>query len=938
MKKLIYTLIFVLFLLYPKIVFGQSLDRVQEGRLLYQRLLDFSGEQNESPVVVPTAPLNWVEHSTISLKAGRGRRKFLYLILVDNRLYDGIKSNVLQYAEIISQRKSYKVRIVEVNHDAKPEELREMLKKEGSSLDGCLFIGNIGMVYFQEPINDQKQTKGKQEKKVVSWPCDLYFMDLDGIWEDNWTLDEGKIDYCHKDQIFDTHRGNTQPEIFIGRLPCFYKTENILANQELINRYLKKAIKYWLHQDGEVKGALSYVNKTWACLRHFDEKERRSLTCFERVRYISDYLAQTEMYPKFSKTDYLEKLSSSKYSYVRLMSHSSPAAHYFDRKDTESISDLLVVDKIFNTKVTPRVLNLFCCSALLWSDSLCLGASYIYGPQSSALAVVGSAKTGSMYDPLYFNESLAKSFSVGESLCRWWKMPTEFPVRDTKDFIHWHYGLTIFGDPLVTLTSPVDLWMKDDAKDMGVTPNNMDNPKYTFWESDDIWIRNYKDGVEQHQNPIYRKGEPVYVYARIRNRGVVSSSPARLMLRWAHAGISLDYNAFQGMMSITGLELGGPITPISISIPSIPPGGSVVVSAPWFIHDPRSYDSLTKGKDWHYCMLAEVESPEDPILDQYSYSCIGDYVKSRNNVVMKNIYNIEIGSDDNSFIEGIVSIHNPYEDDHKFTLSVEDLSEDGHKLAEVATVSLELSSNLHNAMMRNGATLRSFNSFPLENRLTLESDHAYVDNLQLPPKELGVVNVKFNFDAKQALKEGVYGCRVLFIDNQTGAVLGGETYRITKHPRPAFDAKFDIEKDHSLHLLKAEEINEPASYRWRDHEGRVIGEGPQLKCTNINNVTLEVESLQDGVMGQTTITPSNTLQNLHIYPNPAIEQVQIDYSIAETGVLKVVSLNQDYQLQYTLSPQEKSLRLDVRQYPKGMYIFSLIEQGKVIGKQLIEIK
>lgn len=76
MKKLIYTLIFVLFLLYPKIVFGQSLDRVQEGRLLYQRLLDFSGEQNESPVVVPTAPLNWVEHSTISLKAGRDAVNF----------------------------------------------------------------------------------------------------------------------------------------------------------------------------------------------------------------------------------------------------------------------------------------------------------------------------------------------------------------------------------------------------------------------------------------------------------------------------------------------------------------------------------------------------------------------------------------------------------------------------------------------------------------------------------------------------------------------------------------------------------------------------------------------------------------------------------------------------------------------------------------------
>lgn len=580
MKKLIHVLIPSLFLLYPTIVLGQSLDRVQEGRLLYQRLLDFSEEQNESPITVPTAPLNWVEHSSISSKPERGRRKFLYLILVDNRLYDGIKSNVEQYAGAISQRLGYEVQIVQVNHDAKPEELREMLKKKRSSLDGCLFIGDIGQAWFQKPVYVTKHSKGKQEKIVDSWPCDLYFMDLDGIWEDNWAWKEKQVDYSQKDQIFDTHRGNTQPEIFIGRLPC-YGENGIIGSIAVINQYLKKVTRHWIHEDSAAKGVLSYMNHSWASLESCRMTEKKAIQPFKCIRFNSHFLGQTNDYPNFSSADYFSKVTSSTYSYVRLMAHSRYYEHCFDKEYPRTLH----MSKIFNAKISPRIFNLFCCSALLWTNGSCLGSAYIFGPKSNTLTVVGSTKTGSMYDPSNFNEGLARFFSVGESLRHWWKMPTEFPVRDTKDFIHWHYGLTIFGDPLVTLTSPVDLWMKDDAKDIGVAPNNMDNPKYTFWESDDIWIRNYKDGVEQHQNPIYRKGEPVYVYARIRNRGVVSSSPARLMLRWAHAGISLDYNAFQGMMSITGLELGGPITPISISVPSIPPGGSVVVSAPWFIHD-----------------------------------------------------------------------------------------------------------------------------------------------------------------------------------------------------------------------------------------------------------------------------------------------------------------------------------------------------------------
>lgn len=430
MKKLIHALILALFLLYPTIVLGQSLDRVQEGRLLYQRLLDFSEEQNESPITVPTAPLNWVEHSSISSKPERGRRKFLYLILVDNRLYDGIKSNVEQYAGAISQRLGYEVQIVQVNHDAKPEELREMLKKKRSSLDGCLFIGDIGLAWFQKPVYVTKHSKGKQEKKVVSWPCDLYFMDLDGIWEDNWAWKEKRMDYSQKDQIFDTHRGNTQPEIFIGRLPCYSK-DDICASYNLINQYLQKAIKYWLHTDGEAKGTLSYISETWVRLRHFDKRERRSLACFKRLRYALDYLPQTDMYPNFSTTDYQEKLASSEYSYARLMAHSDSLNHYFDAKWKEYPYTLLYGSDIFQSKITPRIINLFCCSALLWLGNCSLGASYIYGPQSSALAVVGSTKTGSMYDPSNFNEGLARFFSVGESLRYWWNMQTEFPARDT---------------------------------------------------------------------------------------------------------------------------------------------------------------------------------------------------------------------------------------------------------------------------------------------------------------------------------------------------------------------------------------------------------------------------------------------------------------------------------------------------------------------------
>lgn len=851
----------------------------------------------------------------------------LYLLVVEDRLYPHVQNSLNDYAQVVSLKTGYNIEIVQVNSNASAVALRKKLA-ETSHLVGCFFIGDTPYAQYQI------ENDGGSRINTV-FPCDLYFMDLDGIWLDE-SISPGTTGSFTQGQdgIFDRHIGNVAPEIFVGRLPYYSYVDRLKAPRQ-INQYLQRLIQYWKQSDGVKMQALSYINCTWA---NFPSE----LTPLNRARFTVDSFDGSTHASFFSAKDYLKRLVSGQYSFVHLWAHSSPRVHFFDdcRGFEESV---LCQEKIFSSSITPIMYNLFCCSAARWTvekEELkegveekyirkgFLGGAYLYASQCGTLALIGSTKTGSMHDSRLFHRFLAETRSIGEAEVAWWKtLPMENANTDeakyTSGMIHWNYGLTILGDPLVRLVNPVDLYMQDSPDDDGSMPNRIDDYEYNFWESEDIWIRNQRDGGTEHQNPIYREGQPVYVYARIRNRGVESSpAGASVTLRWSQAGISLDYDSFCGKNRIGGdLPTGGLIG--TKPIPSVKPNESIVICLPWYIKDPKQYEAYTKDP-WHYCLLAEIESLQEPISERMQN--LRDYVKSYNNVAMKNIYNIEISDDDNSFISGIISIHNPTRDNRVYKIEVE--SYDRHTmqqadLTSMAEVSLLPDQTLYKAASGTQAELRNLQLLEREQRFVARKDLASMERVRLAPKEMGLLQVKFNFKEQVADLEGEYVCRVRLKDQETGRLVGGETYVIRKKPRPRFDVVIDHKVADSGIQLIAQKIEEPAIYRWRDTTGELLHEGGTFTISRKEPIQLEVEAQADGVKGDAlfdarVVEESN--QILSVSPNPAQDQLYVKVSLEEAGSLMITPVSGGTSYIY---PIQGDCTLDVSSYPRGKYLLTL---------------
>lgn len=914
------------------------LNIVAQNFELYENKQIFSNmfteeEYRTSTSVAPlcTSELSWnvakrVYSSGYTLK-NQQTTSPLYLLVVEDKLYPYIRSNIYDYAQIVSAKTGYDIEVVTVNSRGSAMELRKRLSDLRPRLIGCFFIGDVPYAQYQIENEDNSGVN-------TTFPCDLYFMDLDGTW----------LDYCSNpgsegrftlgaDGIFDWHVGSVAPDIFIGRLPYYYSLDN-RPFEQLVNQYLERLIRYWEQPDGIKRKALSYINHDWATSYEHARQNVSRLSPLENAGFTIDAYNEANNPRNISAGDYLSKITSGQYSFVHLWAHSHWTYHMFGQEDINE--SYLFQSEIYASPIKALMYNLFCCSATRWTEKSYLGGAYLFGPKSNTLALVGSTKVGSMYDSAPFHGLLAYGLSIGESYFTWWDMRPHLMRTNSHsdEDISWYYGLTILGDPLVRLGNPIDLYMQDAPDDDGSMPNAMDDMKYNFWESQDIWIRNQRDGGTEHQNPVYREGKPVFVYARIRNRGAKTSPQgATVTLRWSQAGISLDYDSFCGKNKLdNGVATGGLIG--TKGIPSVRPNESVVICFPWYIKDPKQYQQYTKDA-WHYCLLAEIESIQEPISEKMHN--LRDYVKSYNNVAMKNIYNIEVSDDDNSLISGVISIHNPSIDNRIYKIELETFDKNTLQQTNLCTkaeVSLIPDRMLYHSMVGNKAELRNLQLLKSEGRLVAQTDLASMDKVCLAPGEMGLLNVKFNFKEQMADLDGEYICRVLLKDQETGELVGGETYVIKKKSRPNFDVVIGHKLEEGAVHLVAQQISEPATYRWRDSEGELLSEGLEFTTKTSAPVQLEVEAKSDGVKGKALFEggSSSLAGLLTISPNPAKDYLDVKVKMEREASLIITSVADGCSYIY---PILKEGRIDVGSLPRGKYLVSLFCKEEMYDKQTI---
>lgn len=321
-------------------------------------------------------------------------------------IWDSVSASIWQYVDDISGLYSVSIFTYSGND---PVVVRNRLIAEynnNPSLIGCVFVGDIPAAFYEIEAHDGWSYE--------SFPCDLFYMDLNGMWEDS----DG-------DRIYDQHSGNTVPEIWVGRLKA--STMTIGDEVSLINNYFDKNHMYRIDLLSVPKRALAYVDDDWIPSADGDKSALQLV--YSDTMLIKDGATTTA-------SDYMSRLAQG-YEWVHLRCHGSPTGHTF-KIGSEWDGRVSSSDYISND-FPVLFYQLFVCSAARYTHSDYLAGAIIFSDTHGLLAV-GSTKTGSM---LYFDDfyrPISEGKSVGAAFKEW------FIAHGTSN-PDWFYGLTIIGDP-----------------------------------------------------------------------------------------------------------------------------------------------------------------------------------------------------------------------------------------------------------------------------------------------------------------------------------------------------------------------------------------------------------------------------------------------------------------------------------------------------------
>jgi hypothetical protein len=348
------------------------------------------------------------------------------LVLVNFDLYPAVKASIDQYIQDLAYEgyfaTAYKVK------GGGPPDLRKFIASK-MPVVGTVMVGLLPVAWFE---------MADDFYGAAEFPCDLYFMDLNGTWND--PDNDGK---------FSEHPTNVEPEIWVGRLWTPTSNGNDAA---LVNDYFKRNHLYRRGLFGASNRALAFVDDDWTT---FGDCAFDSMFPPANIETITD--------PTTTDGDRYKAEIQQFRAWAQVCAHSSPGGHSF--KVPGAASEW--VPNTYLRDVNPPnafFYNLFACSNALYTQADYMAGWYIFdkggGSICNGLAAVGSAKTGSMmlfenfYGPMGFGKV------IGDAYVDWWRALGPHDLYDRQ----WYYGMTLLGDPTLnwwtgfvpTLRNPYD--------------------------------------------------------------------------------------------------------------------------------------------------------------------------------------------------------------------------------------------------------------------------------------------------------------------------------------------------------------------------------------------------------------------------------------------------------------------------------------------------
>jgi hypothetical protein len=350
------------------------------------------------------------------------------LVMVSSLIFTQVQASIDRYVMDLAYDGYWAT--VHVVTGGTPKQVRSYVKSRTPV--GIVLVGSLPVPWF-EMANDFHGASSE-------FPCDLYYMDLNGTWSD--PDGDGK---------FQSHNGDLDPEIWVGRIWSPTGDGNDVG---LINNYFERNHMFRIGQLGHSRRALSYVDDDW---QGFNDCGMSLMTPSSSV---TTYTA-----PNQTDVDLYKSEVNTARAWVQVCVHSWPQGHSFS-VDTGGEW----VDSAYFRDVNPpnaNFYNLFACGPGRFTDDNYLGGWYIFDKTGNGtnhgLTAVASAKTGSMLLFEDFYRPMGEGKTIGQAFVEWWK--ARGPVHDEGEQ-QWYYGLTLLGDPTLN-------WWKGAVPTL-LTPENGD--------------------------------------------------------------------------------------------------------------------------------------------------------------------------------------------------------------------------------------------------------------------------------------------------------------------------------------------------------------------------------------------------------------------------------------------------------------------------------
>ncbi len=330
-----------------------------------------------------------------------------------------------------------------------------------------------------------------------------------------------------------------------------------------------------------------------------------------------------------------------------------------------------------------------------------------------------------------------------------------------------------------------DLYSKDLVNDVGAEPHSLSG---SMWQSPDIWVRKSQDISNTfshiHENAEYRTGTatPNYVYVEVHNRGsIASSGTEQITLYWAKAGAGLGwFDPWNGGVYFdpgpNTMLMGDVIS--TQTIPSIPANSSSIIEFAWNPPNPAPYSVDFGTNTNHFCLLSRIKtSGASPFGMTFPETgSINDNVRNNNNIVWKNISVYDLLPGTMMPAQAVISNMTNLRMNAKLTFEL--INEKGLEMPlEHGYIHVKPIGKLLAAFKKNPP--KGYGIIQNEDgTILIKEKGGYIDNINLAPKEFGIINLSYNTKEQQKLGKGyaINFTQLAKDENGEDKIIGGQTF------------------------------------------------------------------------------------------------------------------------------------------------------------------